>query len=246
MVATRLSAGSQGLAGLLCLRGRETIHMDQKSSIWMVFCPEMDLTRPYTAICPPLEGGALSVLAGTTRPMTGREIARLMGRTSHSGVLIALNRLADHGVVDREEAGRALLFTLNREHLGAPAVDILARMRSELVDRLRRAVGTWELAAVHVSLFGSFARGEGGTDSDIDLFVVRPTKVKREDPRWREQLDLLDRQVRRWTGNPVGIAEVGKEEIARLRKEEPPILGELRKDAVTLAGTEAAALLGGP
>lgn len=206
----------------------------------------MDLTRPYTAICPPLEGGALSVLAGTTRPMTGREVARLMGRTSHSGVLIALNRLADHGVVDREEAGRALLFTLNREHLAAPAVDLLAHMRSELLDRLRRAVDSWEIAAVHVSLFGSFARGEGDTGSDIDLFVIRPEKVEHEDPRWREQLDLLSRQVRRWTGNPASIAEVGKGEIARLRKEKPPILGDLRKDAIIVAGSEVTALLGGP
>lgn len=204
----------------------------------------MDLAQPYTAICPPLDGGALNVLAGTTRPMTGREIARLMGRTSHSRVLVTLNRLVEHGLVDREEAGRAFLFTLNREHLAAPAVDLLAHMRSELFDRLSRAVGSWEIAAVHVSLFGSFARGEGDTGSDIDLFVVRPRKVDREDPRWREQLDLLARQVQRWTGNRAGIVEVGEEDLPRLRKEEPPILAELRKDAIAVAGSEAAALLG--
>lgn len=184
------------------------------------------------------------MLAGTTRPMTGREIARLMGRKSHSGVLDALNRLTEHGVVDREEAGRALLFTLNREHLAAPAVDLLAHMRSELFDRLRRAVGSWKIAPVHVSVFGSFARGEGDTDSDIDLFVVRSQGIERGDPPWREQLDLLARGIQRWTGNPAGIAEVGKEEILRLRKEEPPILAELREDAITIAGSEASALLG--
>lgn len=184
------------------------------------------------------------MLAGTTRPMTGREIARLMGRRSHSGVLAALNRLAEHGLVDREEAGRALLFTLNREHLAAPAVDLLTNMRGELFDRLRQAVNFWEIKAAHVSLFGSFARGEGGTTSDIDLFVVRPQGIDQEDPRWREQLDLLAREVQRWTGNPAGIAEVGRREIPRLRREEPPILAELRADAITIAGTEAAALLG--
>ncbi|MGN6274528.1 MAG: nucleotidyltransferase domain-containing protein [Solirubrobacterales bacterium] len=155
-----------------------------------------------------------------------------------------MNRLVEHGLVDREEAGRAFLFTLNREHLAAPAVDLLAHMRSELFDRLSRAVGSWEIAAVHVSLFGSFARGEGDTGSDIDLFVVRPRKVDREDPRWREQLDLLARQVQRWTGNRAGIVEVGEEDLPRLRKEEPPILAELRKDAIAVAGSEAAALLG--
>ncbi|HMI81549.1 MAG TPA: nucleotidyltransferase domain-containing protein [Solirubrobacterales bacterium] len=186
------------------------------------------------------------MLAGTTRPLTGREIARLLGRPSHSGVLDTLSRLTEHGLVDREEAGRAFLFTLNREHLAAPAADSLAQMRSELFDRLGRLVDSWEIAPVHVSLFGSVARGEGDTSSDIDLFVVRPQRVEREDARWRDQLDLLANKVQRWTGNPAGIAEVGEEEIPRLRKEEPPILAELRADAITIAGAEAAALLSEP
>lgn len=203
----------------------------------------MDVAHPYTAICPTLDSGVLSVLAGTTRPLTGREIARLLGRRSHSGVLDALNRLAEHGVVDREEAGRALLFTLNREHLAAPAVDVLARMRSELLTRLRGAVDSWEVVPVHVSMFGSAARGEGDASSDIDLFIVRPKDVEGEEPRWRGQLDHLARRVQRWTGNRAGIAEAGEEEIARLRGEEP-IVAELRSDAITIAGTEVAALLG--
>jgi predicted nucleotidyltransferase len=186
------------------------------------------------------------VLAGTTRPLTGREIARLVGRSSHSGVLNALDRLVEHGLVDREEAGAALLFTLNREHLAAPAVDLLAQMRSELLNRLRGAVDSWEIQPAHVSLFGSAARGEGDTESDIDLFVVRPKSIDSEDPRWREQLDLLARRVQRWTGNRLGVSEVGKSDISRLRKDESPILDELRADAITLAGPTATALLGRP
>lgn len=220
--------------------------MEYLSYIWMLFCTKMDVARPYTAICPTLDAGVLSVLAGTTRPLTGREIARLLGRRSHSGVLGTLNRLFEHGLVDREEAGRAFLFTLNREHLAAPAVELLAHMRSELFDRLCQAVDSWEIQPVHVSLFGLVARGEGDTSSDIDLFVVRQRGVERENPLWREQLDLLARQVQRWTGNSAGIAEVGKEEIPRLREEEPPIVAELRADAITIAGNEAAALLGAP
>jgi predicted nucleotidyltransferase len=204
----------------------------------------MDVAHPHTAICPTLDSGVLSVLAGTTRPLTGREVARLLGRPSHSGVLDALNRLVEHGVVHREEAGRALLFTLNREHLAAPAVDVLAGMRSELLTRLRGAVDSWEVAPVHVSMFGSAARGEGDASSDLDLFGLRPKGVEGEEPRWRGQLDDLARRVQRWTGNRAGIAEAGEEEIARLRGEEPPIVAELRSDAITIAGTEVAALLG--
>lgn len=210
----------------------------------MVLCTEMDVARPYTALCPTLDAGVLSVLAGTTRPLTGREVSRLLGRRSHSGVLDTLDRLTEHGLVDREEAGRAFLFTLNREHLVAPAVDLLAQLRGELLERLAQLVGSWKIAAIHVSLFGSMARGEGDTSSDIDLFVVRPAGVEHEEPQWREQLDLLARKVQRWTGNPAGIVEVGQEEIPRLRKEDPPILADLRSDAITVAGAEAATLLG--
>jgi len=168
----------------------------------------------------------------------------LLDRPSHSGVLDALNRLVEHGLVDREEAGRAFLFTLNREHLAAPAVELLAQMRSELLARLRDTVASWDIAPVHASVFGSMARGQGDTGSDIDIFLVRPKQVEDEDPRWRQQVDLLARQVQRWTGNRAGISEVGKGALARLRKEEPPILAELRADAITIAGPEASVLVG--
>ena len=204
----------------------------------------VDVAHPYTALCPTLDSGVLSVLAGTTRPLTGREVARLLDRPSHSGVLDVLNRLTEHGVVDRQEAGRAFLFTLNREHLAAPAVDVLSGMRVELLDRLRRAVEGWEIAPVHVSLFGSTARGEGDIHSDIDLFVVRSKAVAEEDARWRAQLDGLAGRVQRWTGNSAGIAEVGEMEMERLRTDAPPILAELRADAITLAGPEVEKLLG--
>jgi predicted nucleotidyltransferase len=204
----------------------------------------MDLSRPYTAICPTLDSEVLAVLARTSRPLTGREVARLTGRSSHGGVLDVLNRLAEHGLVDRQEAGRAFLFTLNRNHLAAPAVDILAGMRTELLNRMRASIDGWEIAPVHVSLFGSAARGEGGTGSDLDVFVVRPKGVSEDDPRWRTQLEDFATRVQRWTGNRASAAEASESEIERLRRDEPPILHELRSDAIVLSGEEISDLLG--
>ncbi len=206
--------------------------------------PEMDVARPHRAICPTLDSSVLAVLAGTSRPLTGREVARLVGRPSHSGALDALNRLVEHGLVERQEAGRALLFTLNREHLAAPAVEVLAGMRRELLKRLRHAIQGWEIKPVHASLFGSAARGEGDTQSDIDLFIVRPDRVSGEDDRWRDQIDRLATDVSRWTGNRAGIAEVAESELDRLGQAQPPILKELRSDSIVLAGPEAAELVG--
>jgi predicted nucleotidyltransferase len=203
----------------------------------------MDLTHPYAVISPTLDPGVLTILAGTSRPLTGREIARLLGRPSHSGVIAALDRLVIQGLVEREEAGRAFLFTLNRDHLAAPAAELLADLRGELLRRIREAIEGWAVQPEHLSLFGSAARGDGDAGSDIDLFVVRAEAVDRQDALWREQLDLFARRVESWTGNPARIAEVGQSEIALLRAESPPIVDELRADAITLAGPEASTLL---
>lgn len=204
----------------------------------------MDVARPYTAICPTLDSAVLTILAGTTRPLTGREVARLAGRRSHAGVLKVLSRLVAHGLVDRQEAATALLYTLNRDHLAAPAVDIIAGMRGELLRRLCEAVATWEVVPIHLSLFGSTARGQGDTDSDVDLFVVRPNGVDEDDSRWRAQVDRLATQVLRWTGNHAGIAEVAEAEVGDLRSDGRPIATELRSDAVVLCGPDVSMLLG--
>jgi predicted nucleotidyltransferase len=204
----------------------------------------MDVSAPYTAICPTLDSEVLAVLAGTTRPLTGREVARLTGRTSHRGVADVLNRLVEHGVVKRQEAGRALLFTLNREHLATPAVEILADMRGELLRRIHNLVDAWQTEIVHLSVFGSMARGDGATQSDIDLFVVRPDRVPDDDPQWRKQLDDLAERIERWTGNRASIAETAESEIEPLLDEDRPIVTELRTDAITVNGRDIRALLG--
>jgi predicted nucleotidyltransferase len=204
----------------------------------------MNLSRPYAAVCPTLDIDVLSALANTTRPLTGREVARLVGRESHEGVREALNRLTEHGLVDRQEAGRALLFTLNRDHLAAPAVAILADMRSELIRRLRRLIESWDIAPIYASMFGSAARADGNTESDIDLFIVRPNDVDDNDMIWRQQLDDLADSVRHWTGNHAGIAEVAELEIPRLRADEPPVVRDLRDESVLLAGPDISTLFG--
>jgi predicted nucleotidyltransferase len=196
----------------------------------------MDVSKPYAALVPTLDGPVLTVLAGTTRPLTGREVARLAGRRGHSGVLAVLHRLSEHGLVDRQEAGRSLLYTLNRDHLLAPAVQLLAGTRAELRRRIVETLEEWVVSPQHVSLFGSVARGDGDTTSDIDLFVVRTESVSVEDEQWRAQLDDLATHIRRWTGNHASIADIGEGQLRELGRAERPIVRELRKDAISLYG----------
>jgi predicted nucleotidyltransferase len=204
----------------------------------------MNLSRPWALIRSPIDMEVLLVLRGTTRPLTGRGVARLVRAGSQPAVNAALRRLAEEGLVRAVEAGNAFLYTLNREHLGAPAVELLAGIRTELERRLRAEIAEWEIAPAHVSIFGSAARGDGDTHSDIDVFVVRPAGVAEEDPRWGQQLERLADHVHDWTGNHAALSEVSAAEVRRLRRERPPVVDELRRDAITLAGPEPAELFG--
>jgi predicted nucleotidyltransferase len=203
----------------------------------------MDISRPYAAVSPSLDGDVLRVLAGTTRVLTGREVAALAGRRSHSGVLDVLRRLTEHGLVNRVELNRAYLFTLNREHLAAPAVEILMGMRAELLRRIRGELDAWKITPVHLAMFGSTARGDGDTRSDVDLLVIRSASVGEDDPQWRVQLDDLSADILRWTGNHMSLVEIDEAQLARLRQEEPPIISQLRADAIVLSGSKLTTLL---
>jgi predicted nucleotidyltransferase len=186
----------------------------------------------------------LRVLRGTTRPLTGREVARLVRSGSQPTVNASLRRLNAEGLVRADEAGNAFLHTLNREHLATPAVELLADIPSELRRRLRDEIAGWEIAPIHASLFGSAARGDGDTRSDIDLFVVRPGDVSEDDPGWRHQLNRLSDHVHVWTGNYAALSEISAADVDRLGRERPPVVQELHQDAITLAGSTPAELFG--
>lgn len=204
----------------------------------------MDVAKPYTAISPNVDTAVLIVLAGSSVPRSGREIARRAGR-SKTGVQHVLERLVDHGIVERLATGNAQLYSLNRDHLLAGAVEQMANAHTELIRRLHNTIGSWETPAVHVSMFGSAARGDGDTHSDIDMLIVRPANLDPESEQWRAQIDLLAEDVRRCTGNNAGIVEISDADLPRLVGEQRPILAELRSDAIDIAGKPTKTLLRG-
>lgn len=202
----------------------------------------MDVSRPYSAVCPTVDGDVLHVLAGTSLGLTGGQVTAMTGRRSHAGVLDSLHRLTAHGLVNRVQLNRGYLFALNRQHLAAEAVEILMNLRGKLIERLQGAIAQWEIAPVHASVFGSTARGDGGLDSDIDVLIVSPPGVA-GDERWEAQVDALREQIEAWTGNPANIVERSEAELAELVRQQRPIIAELRSDAIVVAGRDVASLL---
>lgn len=203
----------------------------------------MDLGQPYTAVCPSLEGPVLDVLAHTTRPLTGREVARVARRGSERGVRLVLHRLTAQGLVTAQEAGAASLFVLNRDHVAARVVEGLMRLRADLIDRIRAEIDGWADQPVHASVFGSLARGDGHPDSDIDLLIVRPDSVAEDDARWREQLHLLAEKVHLWSGNHASLHELSPAQLRAAVRRKEPIVASLSEQSIAVAGSDFADLI---
>lgn len=206
---------------------------------------DVDVSRPHAAISTTLDGDVLVVLAGTTKRLTGREITRLLKRrVSHTGVQKALQRLTEQGIVSIEQAGAAQLYWLNRSHLAAPLAVQMAALRTSLIEKLTDALGSWSIQPVAAALFGSTARADGDTESDVDIFVVRPSDIPEDDRLWQTQLNEFVAEIYEWTGNHASIAEVSNDEIERLRTGRPEIVDDLIAHGITLAGPHVGLIFG--
>jgi DNA-binding transcriptional ArsR family regulator len=204
----------------------------------------MDLGNLASAVVPSLDAHVLAVLAGTTRQLTGREVERLARQGSHRGVQRVLARLSEQGLVDVIEAGSALLYSLNRDHVAADIVISLSSLREVLMDRMRAEAAEWSIPPVSLSMFGSAARTDGTTASDIDLLLIRPSGVTDDDPVWFAQTANLGERIHRWTGNHASFLEVTPGQLRAMLDRAEPVAESLRQDAIDVAGEPIRALLG--
>lgn len=190
----------------------------------------MDLSAPTE---PLLQGGksaVLGVLAGTSAGLTGRTVARLAG-LSHAGAGKVLTQLVEHGMVLAEPVGAANAYRLNREHLlVGPALEMLHAL-DRLETQLGTAIRSWPVRCAGCALFGSAARRDGTTRSDLDVLVLRPDLIAVDDPAWRAQLDDTASKVECWTGNPLSWVEFDTATFTRMITGSDPLIGELRRDA---------------
>jgi predicted nucleotidyltransferase len=178
----------------------------------------MDVAIPLRSVVPTLDGPVLAVLAGTTAPLSLADVHRRAGEGSKSGIRRVLLRLVDEGVV-----------RLNREHLAAPAVELLASLHGELTARIRREVEGWSSRPRLVGLFGSAARRDGDATSDIDLLVI-------SDDGNVDDVDRLGERIEAWTGNTAQIVALTPGDVRRLRRAKEAIVGVWERELVVICG----------
>lgn len=190
----------------------------------------MDVARPYADVLPGARGLLLATLVQLETPVTVRALARHAG-ISPQGALRLVNELAGTGLIRTQPAGRALLVSLNRDHLAAEPLASLVSLRGRLVERLSAELADWPHLA-GAWLFGSTTRGDGGPDSDVDLLLVADTTLDDED--WVEGTAGLTGRVHAWTGNQVQLVEHTRRSFAPLLKRNNPLVAALRAEGIPL------------
>jgi predicted nucleotidyltransferase len=195
----------------------------------------MDFRRPLTLITPTLDGDVLAALAAADVEFSGRELARRARHGSTEGIRRAADRLVGEGIVARRSVGGAHLYRLNREHIAAPWIEAMATLPEQLIDRLRSMIDEWDEPARLAFLFGSVARHEASSSSDLDVLVVRRGSCDADSDAWRSQLVVLQQAATALTGNDARVFEIGEGEIGEGRAK--VVLEDALRDGVALLGS---------
>jgi DNA-binding transcriptional ArsR family regulator len=203
----------------------------------------MDVGRPAAIVLPAGTEAVLRVLAGTDGALGVREVARLAGVSANRASQV-LSGLADHGLVVAEDCGAGRLCRLNRNHLAAEPLLALVGLRARLLELLRSDVASWTRPPLHVSLFGSAARGDGTTASDLDLLIVKPDSSSDTlDEQWDQQLFDSGERIFAATGNRAAWLATTPSGLQRAVRVGEPIVDEWRRDSIHLVGRRLATLL---
>lgn len=203
----------------------------------------MDFSTPISTVIPSLDGPVLQVLARADRMLSGRQVHAEAGTGSVAGVRLVLQRLASTGLVHVDEAGSSLLYRLNRAHLAAQAVELLANLRATFADTLAANIASWRIPPLHASLYGAAARGEGDLTSDVTLLLIRSDEVATDNFLWEEQVSALMSDIVELTGNPVDVDELSLRDLANHHRAAVPVVEDWLDNPTILHGPPLQTLL---
>lgn len=163
------------------------------------------------------------------REFTVRELARAVG-ASHVGVGKALETLIAHGTVQRRRIGRAYAVRAAADSSMVRELGRLFRAEEAAPDRLKAAVRNWcgrRPEVLYAALYGSYARGEAGETSDVDILLV-----SRDPGSTQDGLAPLRRGIHRLLGRPLSPLVLSPAQAEERRDSE--LFADLRREGVVL------------
>jgi predicted nucleotidyltransferase len=194
----------------------------------------VDFRQPVEAVIPGAQGKLLAVFAETTAGLSVRTAARLSG-VSLAQTSRILPELATLGILDRTEIPPSTVYQLVEENAASRAIRSLARSRDRVLSELGELAKLMVIPPVSIIVFGSFARGEAGRESDVDIVMVRGSCVDASS-EWSEGLDEWRRSARRLTGNEVEVMEVDEFDVSLRLRSRRPVWQDIRREGIVVFG----------
>ena len=195
----------------------------------------MDFRHPVAAVIPGAQGHILQALALASSELSVRALARVCG-VSAAQTSRVMPGLVSLGLVERREVPPSALFRLNRDHVAAPAILMLAKAHDVAIERLREAARKITVAPINMTLFGSLARGEADAESDADVLVVRPDELSEDDVQWSGGMDRWRDIAEHILGNDVNLLEVSRSEAQRRMGKNTALWRNIEREGIVLTG----------
>ncbi len=176
---------------------------------------------------------------------TGRALARAAGVESKRAAE-ALVDLVGAGLVDRRRAGRAFLYSINRNNYAVgeillPAFTNERDWLERLGDEIRRSVP----GIVSVILYGSWSTGKAQPQSDVDLLLVTSPKVSKDRAlQLQERADDIRARMSERYGRPISLLIVGPDDLRRRLRKRDRFIREILAGGRALAGSSLAEVVG--
>lgn len=175
---------------------------------------------------------------------TGRQLAAGAG-VAVARAAEALSRLVDMGVLQRRRAGRAYLYSLNEaNYLVSDSLLPAFRSEAEWLQRLGKEVfATLNRRADSIVLYGSWARAQAASTSDVDLLVV--TRSVRDRKEVERTLETQRGRLAERFGRPVSLLVISRDEFRRRLRRGDRLIREIVREGRAVAGRSIAEVIGG-
>jgi len=197
----------------------------------------IDLERVFRT---PAQIAVLRALWQAPTSLTGRQVQQLAGVHNRTAMQ-CLDDLEQLGLLQRRTAGRAYLYTLKRSHrVVRDLVETVFKAEREIPGRLREQLARiLEGTCISALLYGSVARSEDQTSSDIDLLAVVGSRkdVKTFSEKAQPEAERLVRDE--WGS----MLEVNVMTVAEAKKKwNSPLMKQIRREGELLTGLPLEAL----
>jgi predicted nucleotidyltransferase len=148
-----------------------------------------------------------------------------------------MRALMDEGVVIFALVSKgSQFFELNQSHILTKHLVAIDHAKDDMLDVVRGRVAQWPREPRAVVLFGSVARNDDTSASDIDLLVVwKGKRAPSED--WNSDKIRLAEAVQASVGSVANIVDFSGPEWEAAVAAEERLVGEIARDGVSVTGT---------